>query len=294
MRKPWISLLLSILVALAVDRTLGYFLGHLLLESHSRLSELYSGRLKSEVLLFGNSRALQGFDAPLVARTIGAGCFNLGYNGLTGEQVEILAKDALEQVPGVRLMVVEVSCFLERAPLETSDLKSYSPYSRRLQQYMYLHSPHRFWACKLSWLYRLNSEIFFRSLAYLTHSDQSHGMAQTITPEVKSMPVGKPLYPSEIGEGGCDALRHLLDVAEKNHVPVQLVLAPYHPTFLPAFADISGLMSDIERKLGHKVTNYAGRLSEDGVFADRLHLNLNGKDRFTRLLISDGIIPLKP
>src|SRR5215208_6499438 len=96
MRKPVAVALLFLAVVLAGDRLGAGVLRRLLLQSQSRFSTVYRGAARADVLVVGDSRAVNGVNRSEAQRLGGQRVFNLGYNGMGSVLTEALIADYLD------------------------------------------------------------------------------------------------------------------------------------------------------------------------------------------------------
>lgn len=74
----------------ALDRASGSFLQNLVKESGLRFSKLYQGGQNADIIVLGNSRAVNAFFVPELEKQMDHSVFHLGYNGMSTEICEAI------------------------------------------------------------------------------------------------------------------------------------------------------------------------------------------------------------
>jgi hypothetical protein len=73
-----------------LDRASGFVLQKLVNESGLRFSKLYQGGQNADIVVLGNSRAVNAIFVPELEKQINHSVFHLGYNGMSTEICEAI------------------------------------------------------------------------------------------------------------------------------------------------------------------------------------------------------------
>jgi hypothetical protein len=131
MGKQLIWVAAFLLLALWLDRIIGYFLKETVQSSQFRYSKLYNSAETNDVLFVGNSRGLN-FYQPEAERLLNASTANLSYNGMPADLMKCLVMDYLDRHVVPKVMVVDVTmCDRDNDGLK-SGFNLYTPFSQRL------------------------------------------------------------------------------------------------------------------------------------------------------------------
>lgn len=282
--RPALLLAALLLAALALDRA-ALALGEAALRhSGFRYSRLYFARIDADLAVFGNSRAVHGFHAPTLERALCRPAVNLAYNGLDMAAVAALARDAAERMPGLDIAVIEVTALFSPGH-GVPDLAPYAGQSPRLAALLAARVEGEGalpWRRAVAGL-ALNSEMFWRALAYTGRSDQGW-INSGGPPHSAALAAFRARAPDRFAArpGAEEALRALLaDLRNRGIRPV-LVAAPYHPA---ARARLSpGWAGRLGDRVGAPVLDLTALTPGDRNFADPLHGNLAGAGAVARAL----------
>jgi hypothetical protein len=301
--KRWTAKQRMILVlgflALAVggDRMLALGLDQVVLQSGLRYSRLYRGGLDKSILVLGNSRAVNTFYAPDIEKQLGVGCINLSHNAMSTEVMEALLLDYLEVNEKPDLVVLEVTSLSQDSKDPIEGLLMYTRYSKRLDSLCNNHDATSHYAVRVVNLFAYNSEMFLRALYYTGKSDQSWANRYTILPSlvaaVRAAPAIKLPQPRP---ENLAALKRILSLAQDRGIRVELVVAPYLPEYRDKLENFSSWVDQIARAVGPHVAirDYSRAVEPMNLFADRVHLNLDGARYLLELLITDGLFETPP
>jgi hypothetical protein len=278
------------LVAAVGDRVLGTAGTALLERSQLRFSRLYRGDLSADVVILGNSRGVNTLSAPALSDQTGLRVRSLAWNGISAEIGEALWKDWLDRYPAPRLVLVEVS-FLTGSNRQLSDFSPYFTVSPRLASLARRDIPHTYWACRVSRLFCLNSELTLRALAFARKSDQGWANQYTITPALLEETRHLPPQPMDsILPSDVEALRRILTSARAAGTRVRLIYGPYLPTYRQHLVDVPGWIAGVEQAVGAPVLDYSDAVSDPDLFSDRIHMNARGARVFATTLVRDGLL----
>jgi hypothetical protein len=289
LRRAALRLLLLVALVFAGDRVLARAGTSLLLDSELRFSVAARGGLPPLVLVLGDSRAVNAFWTPELARISGERAFNLAYNGMSTRIAEALLRDYLAANAKPRMIVLEVSNVQDRHAL-SSALAGYWPVSPHLAALGRELSPRNAVATRVSHLFALNGEIFLRALRYRRRSDQDAINRFRTTPEI--LAAARALAPFELKAhaDNLEALGRIVALARANGCALRLVVAPYLPEYVAHAANWDAWIATIEEAAGAdaRVWDYGRADADPAHFADRLHLNADGAVPFLERLGRDG------
>jgi len=278
----WVAALIAIVFA--GDRVMAVLLDRELLRSQFRFSRVYRGSNDAAIVIMGDSRGVHSFYAPAIEQLTGQRVLNLSYNSMSSRIGEAVLADYVDRNPPPRIVLIEITHLIVASDLAT-ELRTYAHHSARLRA-LYAETHPR--AARLGEVFRLlayNSEFFFRAMVYLRRSDQDWINRSTITPELLATPAGD--WQLAIRPESLDALERTVRTLRGRGITVRLLIAPYqapgHVTNIP------DVMRTVTQRVRLPVLNYisAGGPAEN--FADRVHMNQRGAERFMQRLTADGV-----
>ncbi len=268
-----------LVIAFAGDRLLAMGLGALQAQSGFRFSKVYAeGGPPADVLVLGDSRGVNGFYAPALAKATGARVLNLSYNGMGPRLAEAILRDYLDRHPAPKLVLLDPTCVLARPGL-VSELSNYAGRSERLQALIEAEDPTRAAAGRVSHLYRFNTEVFLRALFYLRKSDQTWINDYRIgEAQLQALREAEPKTElPDLDPADLEALGRIVTAARAAGADVRLVIVPYLPlyrrllTWWPTFVDqLDAATPDAP------VLDLSVAFDDVALFADGLHLNRRG------------------
>ncbi len=284
------TLRLGLLLALVLagDRLLARAGTSLLLGSEIRFSVAARGGLPPNVLVLGDSRAVNAFWTPEVARLSGRPAFNLAYNGMSTRVAEAVLRDYLRVNAKPELIVLEVTNVQDRQKL-VSALSGYWSVAPALEALAREVSPRNAAAARVSHLFALNSEVFLRALRHLRRSDQDAINRFRTTPEI--LAAARALAPFDLAArtDNLESLGRIVALARAHDCRLRLVVAPYLPEFVAHAANWNDWIAEIARAAGpdERIWDYGHADPDSTHFADRLHLNESGAVPFLERLARD-------
>ena len=299
MKRQTLLRLICYLLAVAVvfhivDRVSGTVLERLLIQSELRFSKAYRGGLDAEILLLGNSRAVNAFYAPKISEATGKSVFHLGYNGMSMEVAEALYEDFVVRNEVPRLLVIEITNLGDSNQL-VRDLKPYIGSSKRLTELLKGEDPVIYGATRLSHLFRYNSELYLRALFYLRRNDQSWINNRSLASEaiVSMVPDARQQESNMLRmdrENGAALLR-LLQRCAVHGTNVSLVISPYLPNYIDGLENFDTWLSNLEASLPEnaQLFNFSRALLEPEHFADQLHANRAGSIKLFDTMEAAGV-----
>jgi hypothetical protein len=276
MKSRSIGILAFLVIFFAGDRLLSMALDALLSQTHFRYATLYNGHSNAEVLIFGNSRAVNSFYGPAVERHFGTSCLNLGYNGMSPDVIHALLLDYLDRNEAPRLLIVEATC-VDNESTCILNLKPFWHRSTRLSQIARAVYPQSFAAAEMTRLFAFNCELFLRALSYRSRSDQTwinrYAIDEDLLQQTDAMSAVLLELPTdaELAE-----LRAFTETAEAYGIDCQVVIAPYLPEYRRALSNFDDFKARIASATG-RVIDLSDAIQERRFFADRLHTNYAGR-----------------
>lgn len=280
----WFVLL--VMVAMAGDRIGAFLCSRVLLASQFRFSRVYRGGPQADVIVIGDSRGVHSFYAPTLEQLTGRPALNLSFNSMSVPIAEALLADYLEHNAKPRMVILETTCVVVDRSL-VPELRTYTDLSPRLEAIYAAQFPRAAAAGRVFRLLRYNSEFFLRSLRYLRRSDQDWINRNVIPAELAAGPRGGRWSPRPYPEN-LEALGRLVPMLRARGIDVKFVIAPYHPSVM---VDMNEIIDGTRRQVpGAQVLNYADAIPESQYFADGVHMNADGSERFLRLLARDGVL----
>ena len=284
-RLGWCGLLLAIV--LVGDRVFASMLERLFFESKFRFSMAYSGRLETDVLIMGNSRGANSFHHPTLEEGLGLRAANLSFNGLPAAMLPILLEDYLSHQPAPRVLIVEVSCVGgKRAPGTIERFSVLSSRSVGVRELQRKQNYKLYFSSEVFHLLRYNSELMWRSLAFLRKSDQSWAIQGQIGDElVEAVDAESSFKMLDQSTEDVDAIKRLIAIADSKSIRVELVFAPYLKAYRERIDDFEAWLTWMEKSLGRSIVDCSLEIEDSTMFADRLHLNAKGGKEFTSILV---------
>lgn len=278
----------------ALDRASGFVLQKLVKESGLRFSKLYQGGQNADIVVLGNSRAVNAIFVPELEKQINHSVFHLGYNGMSTEICEAIFLDYLDYNETPDLVILEITNLIASNDLLRS-LKLYAGASDRIRILTERDDPKLNTVCSIANLYRYNCELFLRSLYYIGKTDQAWINSGNIDPEFASTyrpgarDQDKNIYP--VSGNNWEALLRIIEICDGIGADLKLVASPY----LPGLRD--NLISyDMWRdRLISALPNpdmfhdYTQKIRDFRYFADPLHMNQRGSRELLQIMIEDQV-----
>lgn len=295
--KRWWWVLGAIALFFIGDRVGAALLGQLLDRSPQRFCRLYAGKLEGEILLAGNSRGVVDFHTPAIAEATGKTAVNISHNGQTGLIARAIGEDFLQLSPQPKLMVIEVS--LVTSETTEAGVLEYMPFwshSQRLTDLGREYCHDEVIATDVTNLYQFNSELMLRSMIYLAsgRSDQASGMNAALSPALveetrRLEPLKLTVVDNELA-----ALADLVKAAQSAGVEVRLVFAPYLPVYTEKITNLDEIIRQVSAATGLKVFDFSRAITDENLFADRVHLKPAGSRELIRLMQEAGVFEIAP
>ena len=282
-----VIIILVISAFLAADRMLSWGFERLLLRSEFRYSKLFRGDLDADVVIFGNSRGVNGFYSPDMAKAMGCSVVNMSFNGLSATTVEILFTEYLRFNKAPKELIIEITC-LHGTSSNRNVLQLYGRVSEALNGVWMLESP---WMAKVQTYVattnRFSAEFYLRVLYYLKRSDQTWinrysidpGFARNYSPTPSDTVCWGTVNPKALL-----AIQNTVALALDQGIRVKIVITPYLPNYIRA-VNIDEWKQEVEAKLNLPVIDLSLSVTKTSEFADPLHMNLSGFRTFLPILM---------
>ena len=298
--KRFVIYLLGIVAAfLAIDRSIAFGLARLTETSNLRFSKLYTGGLSAELLVLGNSRAVNAFYAPYMEDALDVDVFNLAYNGMSVEVAEALMMDYLTYNAKPKLIVFEVTNLHVNNDL-LLELKLYQSFSDGLTQLIRQDEPALANMCLVSHMYRYNSEMFLRALFYMSRSDQtwinSGSIDEQYASEYRPYEADQSANMLKVEGPNWEALMRMISTCEASDIELCLVISPYLRNHVEQIHSYPQWVGTLVEALPDVVEFYdfSDALASSECFADPLHINRKGGELLFEMMRKSGVFdPLK-
>lgn len=283
-----IGWMLTALLVIGGDRALGAGVEHAVSRSQLRFSRLYSGRIKPDVLVLGNSRAVNSIYAPTLSKQLDMTVDSVAYNGVTVDVARALALDALDHGALPKWALVEATT-VQGDGAVLNELRLFRRRSPRLEALLEEQYPTTAWQSKVSWLFATNTEMTLRAAYYARQSDLGWVNRYTISPELLTSTASMEPVDFEISTEKNRELRSLVDELEARGIRTCVIIGPYLPSYLDHVSNFSEWKTSLQEALGqrHAVVDYSRLLSDSRYFADRVHSNVNGAEHVGEKLARD-------
>jgi hypothetical protein len=293
-RRLCIYLIAVSVAFFALDRVCGIALQQLVKESGFRFSKLYRGGFDADIVVLGNSRAVNAFFVPEMEKRLGQSVFHLGYNGMSTEVCEALFLDYLEHNTQPETLLLEVTN-LHVSNGVLKDLKLFSGMSSRLQSLIERDEPSLSGACRITHLYQFNCELFQRVLFYLGKSDR----AWINSGQIDSV-FAANYIPTQEEQDEClyltdglnwKALQRIETVCYERGIELRLIASPYLPEFRQNLIHYDEWVSHFRAELQqpNDFYDFTNTLDSSDYYADVLHINRRGSDALLELMMASGV-----
>jgi hypothetical protein len=262
---------------------LEYTARHALLRSPFRMSRVAHGNVHVDVVIIGNSRAVNLMTGDLKGRPT---VFNAAYNGVAIDASLDLVKDYFQAGNTASTVLIEASMLVDQEP--PCDLKPYWGVLPNLAEDARRLCPTDANAERVAPLTRYNGELLLRSLYYLvSHGDeQAWANDNPMTPSqcaaqptLDQSAITRAKHPIDASKARpkVEALRGWL-AAHGYHPRLVFVLAPYFPgpTVDPQVAMLRRTL-DVILGHGNWIDLSAALPADCDMFADAWHLRPKGR-----------------
>jgi hypothetical protein len=289
MQKKLLIVVVFVAALFAGDRFGAVVLGKFLDNSKVPLAQMYAGRLESDIVLLGNSRAYRHFNSEFLARELGAPVANLSSPGASTLVSSVLLSDFIDIYGPPSVVVFEISG-LTLGHERVADLRPLGHHAARMDALLRDTHARLYYVTKISHLFRFNSNFFLNA---------AHKVFFPLPDLMSQGEMTEPIGPDTLANWEGDyfklrsenavALKSIIEITERRGIELRLVISP---TF-PSFAERNGIEAwrdGISKEIGDIPIWDYGTLPElaPEYFADPVHLNARGVDKFMELLKRDG------
>lgn len=284
----WVWIPVFLLVLFVGDRFGGYVLKKIESRSKFRFTKLYKKEAICDILIAGNSRGLS-FYQPFIEEKTNQKVFSLAYNGMSSSLLHVFIQDYYERHAPPKKLILEVTCADRFNKELIPAFSTYASYSPNIRKFLKKENTNTYYGTQLSHLLRYNSEVFQRSLRYLSFSDKFWLTDRTISEAMQAeSETLRKVSIDHIPELQ-DALGDIVKLAQSKGTKVELVIAPFLPNYRKAMYNLTDYIVEVERQTGLKVKNYSGSIQEAKYFGDYFHINVFGSEKFIDILHKDKI-----
>ena len=284
----WIPIFL--LLAFVGDRIGGLMLKKIVEQSQFRYTQLYTNQAEADILLVGNSRGLM-FYQPHIEEMTGKRTFNICYNGLPINVARAMVEDYFDMYRAPERLVLDITMCDRLNKTLMAGFNMYRPYSHRLHTLLRDSIPKVSYAGNVSHLYRYNSEVFQRSIAYLKSSDKFWTNERTINDFLVEDTKNLPPYEITFLETFNDDLLAIKKLCQTKGTQLHFVVNPYFPAFANTITNLDSVRQVITEHTGVPVKDYSLALPNREDFSDYQHTNTAGSKKYLDQLQKDGILP---
>jgi hypothetical protein len=273
----------------AGDRLLGAAFASALPHSQYRFSLAARGGQPANVLILGDSRAVNGFYAPDLTKRLETPVLNLGYNGMSTLVSEAVLRDYLERNATPRLLVYEITNVQDSQEL-LDGLMCYWSAGPALRALAAERSPTNYQLSRLVHLYAFNGEVPLRALFYARRSDQDWINRYRVSEALRAATRADPDFELKARPENLEALGRIVALAHERGVPLRLVVTPYLPEYVAHASNWDAWVARLAGAAGgsERIWDYGHFPGTPDQFADRLHLNDRGSAPFADQLARDG------
>ena len=286
----WIPVLL--LITFVGDRIGGWVLQQVTERSQFRYTRLYTEQAEADILLVGNSRGLM-FYQPHIEEITGKSTTNLCYNGMPINVARVLVEDYFDHYAAPERLILDVTMCDRLNNSLMAGFNMYTPYSERMEKLLLDTIPKVGYAGKLSHLYRYNSEVFQRTLAYLKGSDETWTNDRVMNDFLVADAANLEPYSITFLPTFANDLKAIRALCQSKGTQVHFVVNPYYPAFAQTISNLDSIKQVIQTQTGVEVKDYSLFLDNRTDFSDYQHTNTQGSKKYLNQLQRDHILPKK-
>ena len=288
-RLPLLALLFALLV-LAGDRLIAAGLRAVVEASPQVHARLYAGRPEPvEILFMGSSRSREHFPAELIERRTGRSATNLGWGGLSGEQVEAVFLDFIDRVGPPGVLVLEVTS-PEVDQLMIRNLRLFERDSQRISALVAENEPVLHTLDSLFELLRYNNKMFFDMLRY-DLSEEDYLTDERIDRRTLHRIRQENRIEWSWRQEDIDATANTVARASDLGISVAAVITPMLPHYRRRLNGFTEWRERVKQALPDSVRlwDYSSALGNTDRFRDDLHLNRRGVMQLIKRMQQDGV-----
>lgn len=289
-----------IIILVIGDRAFSELIAHYVLKSGTKFSRTYRGQEAHDIIIMGNSRGDSSFCPKDIHNKTGLSTFQLSHKGVSTEIIECLWNDYLKNNSKPKTLILEITnlCSSNEA---LADLKAFMYWSNNISDLLKKENFKSYLATKLSNLYIWNGEILFRSLYFIGKSDQNKIVA--VNKSINSI-IAKNLLDDlnrkdnvsfQITDKNINALKGVLNSAQKNDIIVHLIFPPFIPLYVDLIDDDKRELIDLVISMANQYSNVyvhdmSRSIQDTSMFKDLTHLNYKGSKKLLDQISVENII----
>ena len=303
-KKYFLQSICFLLIIIVADHVSGHFLQYLYFsqKTGNKQNLNYSfADCKSDVIIFGSSRAQHHYDTKIFSDSLHMSCYNAGMDGghsilLSYAQISVILK---RYQP--KLIIVEMSPEMVYHSVDYDKLKILLPYVKKypeLDSLTTLITPYESYYM-LSAIYPFNS-MLIDLIRFNTNIDANRGWIVNGYIPIKNKMINAEMLKNgieEVSNAAVDnhkltALNYIIDACKKRSIPLYLINSP---EFIinrenTAVNSTSGkAVMNLIKNTQANFIDYSGDtafLGKTDLFADVKHLNENGATRYSQKIAS--------
>lgn len=303
LREMVLAFLVLIAMAYGVEALINYGLRQSQTHQYREMALISSGKLETDICIFGSSRAEVHLNPNLIEAESGYSCYNLGWAGACLTTQEIIRHYYFDQNPTPTLIV------------QTVDLLSFGKRTALYQPerfYPYLHDPHTYQIMQMIdpaiqlarwlplWEYTGRRDLIEMGLlesrnAYTPYSHYGRVKGYTNTGTTYTTDRIAPDWKLKVYKDdfvlGQQWLESLISQCQQREVPLILLYPPlykdvFHYYEPGQYEQIKEILANLSEVPGVEFWDYAEAddFREKAWFMDPYHLNREGAERFSHLI----------
>lgn len=282
---PGLFLALLIVTFFVVDWTAGAVLKALVRASDYRISRIYAGAAKADVLLAGNSVANAMAIPPDLEKDLHRSVFSIAAHGLDGRTQDAFVRDLIDHGGAPKVAVIEIRPILSPS-VQAPAFSTYQAFSVRLAGLIRETQKSPVPWARIFPLYAFNSPQLANVLQKIVdRDDQATGPSngkinETMKKRWLSKPVPKAV-PAQV-----QALRESVLALQEAGSTVVVVAAPLSPVTRQKGPWMDEVVAATRAGMppGAEVVDYTALLDDDRYFEDPIHMNKAGRAAFRKPL----------
>jgi hypothetical protein len=283
---PGLFLALLIVTFFVVDWTAGAVLKALVRASDYRISRIYAGAAKADVLLLGNRVANAMAIPPDLEHDLHRSVFSIAAHGLDGRTQDAFVRDLIDNGGAPKVAVIEIRPILSPS-VQAPAFSTYQAFSGRLAGLIRETQKSPVPWARVFPLYAFNSPQLANVLQKIVdRDDQATGPSNgKINEAMKKRWLSKPVpkaVPAQV-----QALRESVLALQKAGSTVVVVAAPLSPVTRQKGPWMDEVIAAAREAMppGAEVVDYTALLDDDRYFEDPIHMNKAGRAAFRKPLI---------
>ena len=279
----WLIALLSCIFL--GDRLIAWGFKEIMFKSQFRYSKMYKGGIDADILIIGNSRGVNSFFQPEMEKVLKKEVINMSYNGLRMDVARVLIEDYIRLNKAPEIIVLEASVLTKAYPELIKEFKPYAKPENALFSKLKELYPKEALFSRVSHVFSLNSELYFRSLFYLNKSDQEWINNGIISKEEIAAIRDYGGTGFEINDQLLKDIIFINNLCKEKGVQLKLILSPYLPAYIPKIVNLEDWKREINLSLNDlEIIDHSSIVNGNQNFADWVHLNKEGSVEYINYL----------